>query len=313
MNKRIVNNTFSLYLRQIFIVVITLYSVRVLLNELGVEGFGIYSVVAGFVSLLAFLPGSMASATQRFFSFAMGQNNNENLKKTFSANLIMYTVISLFAYLLLKTIGQWYVEGYLKIPEGRYASALELYNYTSIAFIVSIFTSPFIAIITAHEDMHLYAFLSVVDAVLKLGLTISLVFVDYDLLIYYGKGICVISTLITVIYFIICVRRYSECQFRVFYWDSRMLKEILAFTSWTLFGQISTVFRNQATTILVNQTFSPTIVAARVVALSVASQILVFSNNLNTGLYPPIIKSYAANEKDEMMALVFNGSKLTFF
>lgn len=312
-NKRILKNTLALYARQIVIIFITLYSVRVILNELGTDDFGVYSVITGFVSLLAFLPGSMASATQRFFSFAMGKNDDLQLKQAFSVNLIMYIAIAIFAYVVLQTLGLWYVTEHLRIPEGRYESALALYHYVSLSFVISIFTAPFIAILIAHEDMHLYAMISVVDAVLKLAAAISLTYVNYDLLAYYGKALFAMAVLVALAYILICIRKYAECQLRKLYWNTHLFKEIIGFTLWTLLGQVSTAFRNQAVTVLVNQSFTPAIVGARAIALSVASQVSVFSNQLNIGLYPPIIKAYASNQKDEMTALVFNGSKLTFF
>ena len=312
-HKKIFKNTLALYVRQIVMILITLYSMRVVLIELGVDDYGIYSVITGFVTLLAFLPGSMASATQRFFSFAMGQKDPEKLKQTFSINLAMYAVMALVAYVLLQTLGLWYIQGHLKIPDERYSAAVQLYHYTSLSFVFSIFTAPFIAILIAHEDMHLYALISVVDAVLKLAAALSLAHVNQDRLVFYGVALMVISALITFVYMALCLRKYSECQLRKFYWSATILKEIWSFTVWTLLGQVSTVFRNQAVTVLINQMFTPATVAARAVALSVAGQVAVFSNNLNTGLYPPIIKSYAAGRREEMASLVFNGSKLTFF
>ncbi len=312
-HKKIFKNTLALYLRQIIIILITLYSMRVILIELGVEDYGIYSVVTGFVTLLAFLPGSMASATQRFFAFAMGKQDPERLQQTFSVNLVMYIAIALLAYTLLQTVGLWYVSEHLKMPDDRAGAALALYQYASLSFVFSIFTAPFIAILIAHEDMHLYAMISVVDAFLKLAAAISLAYVSYDLLVYYGIALLAVSIVTACAYVTICLKRYTECQLRKLYWSSSLLKEIWGFTAWTLLGQVSTVFRNQAVTVLVNQMFNPATVAARAIALSVAGQVAVFSNNLNTGLYPPIIKSYAANQRDEMASLVFNGSKLTFF
>src|SRR5690554_751528 len=312
-NKKILKNTLALYTRQIIIILITLYSLRVVLNELGTSDYGVYSVVTGFVTLLAFLPGSMASATQRFFSFAMGKKDGLQLKQTFSVNLIMYIAIAAFAYTTLQTLGLWYITEHLKIPADRFEAAVELYHYVALSFVFSIFTAPFIAILIAHEDMHLYAMVSVMDAVLKLGAAVSLAYVSYDLLPYYGMTLFFISALIAAIYIVICIRKYAECQLRKLYWSTQLVKEILGFTVWTLLGQISTAFRNQAVTVLVNQMFNPAVVAARAIALNVASQVAVFSNNLNTGLYPPIIKAYAADQKEELTALVFNGSKLTFF
>lgn len=312
-HKKILQNTLALYVRQIIIILITLYSMRVILIELGVDDYGIYSVITGFVTLLAFLPGSMASATQRFFSFAMGQKDPERLKQTFSVNLLMYAAMAMVAYALLQTLGLWYVSEHLKIPGERAAAAVELYRYTSLSFVFSIFTAPFIAILIAHEDMHLYAMISVVDAILKLAAAISLAYISHDLLVYYGMALLVISAFIAFAYIAICLRKYAECQLRKFYWSATILREIWGFTTWTLLGQVSTVFRNQAVTVLVNQMFSPVTVAARAIALNVAGQVAVFSNNLNTGFYPPIIKAYAADRREEMASLVFNGSKLTFF
>lgn len=312
-SKRIIKNTMFLYIRQLINIIITLYSMRAIFNGLGLENYGVYTVVAGFVTLLSFLPGSMASATQRFFSFAMGERNLLMLKKIFCVNLIMYAIIALLAYILLQTVGLWYVTGYLKIPPTHFVAALHLYHFTSLSFVFSIFTAPFIAILIAHEEMHIYALISVFDSILKLMAAISLTYVSYDLLEYYGIALLVISFLIASIYIFICFKKYAECQLKLIYWDLVILKDILGFTSWTLLGQLSSVFRNQAVTILINQMFNPGIVAARAIALNVSNQLAVFSNNLNTGLYPPIIKSYASRQKNEMMSLVFNGSKLTFF
>lgn len=312
-NKKILKNTLALYLRQIVIVLISLYTLRVVLTELGVEDYGIYSVVAGFVTLLAFLPGTMASATQRFFSFAMGQQDREKLKQTFSVNWLLYAAIAVLAFAILQSIGLWFVTEHLSIPEHRADAAISLYQMVVLSFVASIFSSPFIAILIAHEDMHLFALISVLDAVLKLVAALALAVVGGDALELYGLFLLIAALITTSAYILICVRKYAECQFRKIYWNKTLLKEIVDFTGWTLVGQLSTVFRNQAVTVLVNQLFNPATVAARAIALTVASQVMVFSSNLNTGLYPPIIKSYAANQKQEMLSLVLNGSKLTFF
>lgn len=312
-NNKILKNTLALYTRQIIIVLISLYTVRVVLNALGIENYGIYSVVAGFVALLAFLPGTMASATQRFFSFAMGQKDDLKLKQTFSVNWIMYAGIALLAFIILQTIGLWFVTEHLKIPDDRYEAAISLYQMVVVSFVFSIFSSPFIAIIIAHEDMHLFAFISVVDAVLKLAAALLLNHIAGDVLEVYGIFLLTAAAITTSIYIILCLKKYNECQFKKIYWNKVLLKEIIGFTGWTLMGQLSTVFRNQAITILINQLFNPATVAARTIALTVASQVMLFSSNLNTGLYPPIIKSYASGQKKEMLSLVSNGSKLTFF
>jgi O-antigen/teichoic acid export membrane protein len=287
--------------------------VRVVLNTLGIEDYGIYSVVGGIVSFFSFLSGTMASATQRFFSFALGQNDFEKLKKTFTVNWIIYGAIAVIALVLLETVGLWFVNEKLNVPLERFESARWIYHFSVLTFIATIFTTPFMAIIIAHEDMHIYAYVSIIEAVLKLSIVFLLICLPWDKLELYGMLIFAVMVIVDIIYIAICTRKYRECQFRKFYWDKGLLREIVGFTGWTLFGQITTVARNQAVTILLNQVFNPVVVAARAVASNITGQINAFSNNFNVGLYPPIIKSYAANDKKEMFSLIFRGSKITFF
>ncbi len=312
-NKRIAKNTLMLYFRQILILLVSLYTVRVVLSTLGVKDYGIYSVVGGIVSFFSFFSGTMASATQRFFSFALGQGNHERLKKTFTVNLIIYGAIAIVVLILLETVGLWFVNEQLRVPPERFEAARYIYHFSVFMFIATIFSTPFMAIIIAHEDMQIYAYVSIVEVLMKLGVVFLLVHLPWDKLELYGILIFAVSVITTFIYLVICIRKYSECQFRKFYWDKGLLHEIVGFTGWTLFGQITTVARNQSVTILLNQVFNPVIVAARAIAVNITSQINVFSNNFNTGLYPPIIKSYAKDDKKQMFSLIFNGSKITFF
>ncbi len=302
-----------LYFRQILILLISLYTVRVVLDVLGVEDFGIYNAVGGVVSLFSFLGGTMASATQRFFSFALGQGDTESLNKTFSVNLAIYGAIAVSALILLETIGLWFITDQLKLPPARFHAALIVYHYAVFTFISTICTSPFMAIIIAHEDMQIYAYVSIIEAILKLVVVFLLTWLPLDKLELYGILFFVVSMINAVLYVGICVRKYSECQFRKFYWDKDLFCRITGFTGWTFFGQISTVARNQAVTILLNQAFSPVVVASRAIATNVSSKVNMFSTQFNVGLYPPIIKTYAANDKKEMFSLIFNGSKITFF
>lgn len=302
-----------LYFRQILILLVSLYTVRVVLDALGVEDYGIYSVVGGIVSFFSFLSGTMASATQRFFSFALGQRDFDKLKRIFSVNLIIYAAIAVVALILLETVGLWFVNEKLNVPPERFEAARWIFHFSVFMFISTIFSTPFMAIIIAHEDMQIYAYVSIIEALMKLGVVFLLVYLPWDKLELYGMLTFAVSVITTAIYVVICIRKYSECQFRKFYWDKELFHQIVGFTGWTLFGQISTVARNQSVTILLNQVFNPVVVAARAIAINITSQINVFSNNFNTGLYPPIIKSYAADDKKEMFSLIFNGSKISFF
>ena len=312
-NQRILKNTLLLYVRQILIICVNLFALRIVLNTLGVVDYGVFTVVAGFVTLFAFLPGTMASATQRFFSFALGQQDREKLNKIFSSNWLIYALISLVILLILETGGFWYVSEHLNIPTDRIAAAKTLYHFTVVSFVLSVFASPFMAILIAHEDMHLYALISTIEALLKLSASVLLIYLPWDSLPLYGQLLLLVAALNTSLYVLVCRKKYTECQFRKLYLDTAIVREILGFTGWTLFGQISTVMRYQAVTLLLNQFFNPATVAARAIAGTVSGQVMVFANNFNTGLYPTIIKAYAEGQKKEMHGLVLNGSKLTFF
>ena len=310
---RIAKNTLMLYFRQILIMLVSLYTVRVVLETLGAEDYGIYNVVGGIVMFFSFLSGTMASATQRFFSFALGQGDLEKLKKTFTVNLIVYGSIAVVAFILLKTAGLWFINERLHIPPDRFESAFWVFNFSVFTFIAVIFTTPFMAIIIAHEDMQIYAYISIIEAIMKLGVVFLLTYLPWDKLELYGMLIFAVSVIVFVLYFFTCTRKYKEVQFRRFYWDKGLLQEIAGFTGWTLFGQFSTVMRIQAVTILLNQMFNPVVVAAKAVAANITGAVNTFAANFNVGLYPPIIKSYAADDKKKMFLLIFRGSKITFF
>ena len=311
--KRIAKNTLLLYFRQILIMAVSLYTVRIVLNVLGAEDYGIYGVVGGIVTFFSFLSATMASATQRFFSFALGKNDIERLKQTFCVNLAIYALIAVLATVLLETVGVWFVNNKLAVPEYRFAAASRLFQFSMIAFLASIMTSPFMAIVIAHEDMQLYALISIVEVLLKLGVVYLLQIIVADKLVLYGALLFAVQVFIALSYLCICRRIYEECQFKKIYWSKILFKETVEYTTWSLFGAFTSVGRNQAVTILLNQFFNPVVIAARTIAVTVSNQVNVFSSNFNTSLYPPIVKEYAAGRKEEMFSLVFNGSKMTFF
>lgn len=312
-NKRIAKNTILLYVRMLITMGVSLYSVRLVINTLGINDYGLYNVIGGVVALLSFLPGSMASATQRFFSFALGQEDQIKLNKVFGVNSLIYVGIGLVALFFLLTGGVWFIENKLKVPEGRLESILTLYYFSVFTFILSIIKSPMMATIIAHEDMKIYAYLSILESILKLLVVFLLSHLPGDKVVIYGILLFLVSILDTFIYSIICFKKYDECKLINIKWDSHLAKEILGFTGWTLFGQLTTVTRGAAITVLLNQYFSPVIIAARTIAMNISSQSNMLSTQFNTSLYPPIIKAYASNERKEMFDLVINGSKATFF
>ena len=312
-SKGIAKNTLLLYFRQILVLLVSLYTVRIILDALGVEDYGIFNVVGGVVSLFSFMSGTMASATQRFFSFALGKKDNKQLERVFSVNLLIYLSIIVIMVVILESIGLWFVKTHLELPADRYQSAIVLYHFSIFTFVATVITAPFLAIIIAHEDMQVYAYISIAEVVLKLLMVFSLTHFEADKLKLFGILLLVLASINAIIYVWVCIKKYRECRLHNFYWDKVLFLEIIGFTGWTLFGQLTTIFRNQGITILLNQAFNPMIVASRAVASNITGKVNIFSNNFNLSLYPPIIKSYASEDKNEMYSLIINGSKITFF
>ncbi|GHV08385.1 hypothetical protein FACS189485_19820 [Spirochaetia bacterium] len=310
--QRIAKNTLMLYFRQILIMLVSLYTVRVVLNTLGVEDYGIYNVVAGVVTMFGFLSGSMASASQRYFSFEIGRGDIEQLKKIFSLSFLIYLIIAVLVLVLAETIGLWFVNNKLIIPPERMDAARWVYQFSILSFLFTVLTTPYMALIIAYEDMNIYAYVSIVETALKLGIVFLLRIILADKLQLYGILLCAVALLNTTIYRTICKIKYRECKV-VFYWDIDLFKEITSYTGWNLFGASVGIFKHQAVNILLNQFFNPVVVAARGIASQVNGAVVSFSQNFSTAIRPQIIKNYAAGEKDKVLSLMFQGAKGTYF
>lgn len=226
--------------------------------------------------------------------------------------LTIYALMALIIILLAETLGLWFVNAKLVIPESRMAAANVIYQCAVGSFLFTVMTTPYMSDIIAHENMNVYAYVSIVEAVLKLVIVFVLRIGHIDKLILYGILLLCVAAINTSMYRFYCKGHYSECRFR-FLWDGKLFRDMFSFIGWTLFGQFTTVVRYQAVTILLNQFFTPVVVAAKSIAQQVTNAVNVFSANFNTSLYPPIIKEYSAGNKDEMFRLINSGCKMTFF
>lgn len=310
--KRIARNTLMLYFRQILIMLVSLYTVRVVLNTLGAVDYGIYNVVAGVVTMFSFLSGAMATASQRYFSFDLGKKDYEQLKKTFSVSFTIYVLIALVVVLLAETVGLWFVYNKLVIPPERVQAARWIYQASIVSFVFTILTTPYMASIIAHEDMTIYAYVSIVEVILKLGIVFLLPLFSLDKLILYGLLMAVVVIINTTVYRTICRRKYEECRAKL-QWDTALFKELLSYTGWNMFGASVGVFKFQAVNIVLNQFFNPVVIAARGIASQVNAAVNSFAQNFSTAVRPQIIKNYAAGKKEEMYELVYRSCKGTFF
>ncbi|GHV04248.1 hypothetical protein FACS189416_2160 [Bacteroidia bacterium] len=311
-NKRIAKNTLYMYLRMLLTMTVSLYTVRVVLNTLGQVDYGVYQVIAGVVSMFVFLSASMAQASQRFLSFALGQGDEERLKKTFANTQILYLLLTAILLVLLGTVGTYYVYNHLSIPPERVEAARWVFYFAVLSFIVNVSVAPYIASILSHEDMHVYATLSIADAVLKLAIVYLLTLISWDTLKLFSVLMFGVAIIIAIVYISYCKVRYKECQFSLRL-DKSLIKEMLGYTGWSVFGSFTVVMSMQAVTILLNQFFNPIVVTARAIAMQISSAVSGLSGNFSASLTPPIVKSYAQNNLGQFYSLVLKGTKVTYY
>lgn len=311
-NKRIAKNTLFLYFRMLLIMGVNLYTVRVVLETLGVVDYGIYNVVGGVVTMFSFLSGTMASASQRFFSFELGRNDLGKLKQTFSMTMQIYVLLGMVILLLAETVGLWFLNTQMNIPADRMDAARWVYQFAVLSFMLTMFTTPYNAAIIAREDMKVYAYISIVEVVLKLLIVYLLLLFLFDKLKLYAVLIFAVTLIVSLIYRIYCKKKYRECCFTP-YWDKNLFKELVGFSGWNLFGALAGVVNNQGLNILLNIFFGPVVNAARGIAFQINGAISQFVQNFMTASRPQITKYYATEELDSMHKLVFRTSKFSYF
>ncbi len=311
-NKRIAKNTLILYLRMIFILCVGLYTSRIVLNALGVEDYGIYNVVGGFVAFFSFLNGSMATATQRFITFELARGNIERQITTFSTAAIIHFVIAVLIVIAAETVGLWFVYNKLVIPEERFSAAIWVYQFSILTTFVSIVSIPYNAAIIAHEKMSAFAYISILDTVLKLIIVFLLTRVTFDKLIFYAFLLFCISLLDRLIYGIYCKRQFAETQMKLIF-DKKLFRAMTNIAGWSLFGNIAGISYTQGLNVLLNMFFGPAVNAARAIAVTIQGVVTGFVTNFQMALNPQITKSYAVGDLQRMHALIFASSKYSFF
>lgn len=311
-NRRIAKNTFLLYVRMLFTMAVSLYTSRVVLNVLGVEDYGLYNVVGGFVAMFSFFNGAMAAATQRYLNFELGRGDASRLLQVFCTSVNIHAIISFLVLLLSETVGLWFVYTYLNIPADRFSAALWVYQASVLSSIVMVMSIPYNAAIIAHERMGAFAYISVLEVVLKLLIVYLLVVYDIDKLKLYAVLMLLVQVLICLIYCRYGNKHFTETRYRLV-WNGSLFKEMTGFAGWSLFGNIAAVAFTQGLNVLLNMFFGPAINAARGIAVQVQNAIKGFCVNFQTALNPQITKSYASGDMDYMYGLVFTSSKFSYY
>lgn len=311
-NKRIAKNTILLYIRMLFMMSVSLYTSRVVLNVLGVEDFGIYNVVGGIVAMFGFLNSAMSSSTQRYITFELGKKNFNQLSKVFNTSVSIHASISIIIFILAETIGLWFLYNKMTIPPERMDAALWVYQGAIASTIVLIMSVPYNATIIAHEKMGAFAYISVLEVTLKLLIVYLLLIGNFDKLKLYSVLMFCIQFIIRLIYGRFCKRHFPETKFQL-YKDWVLFKNMLTFAGWNLWGNCAAIAFTQGVNILLNIFFGPIVNAARGIAVQVQNAVTQFSFNFQTALNPQITKSYATGNYSYMHKLIFKSSKFTFF
>ncbi len=308
---RIAKNTLALYFRQILIMLVSLYTVRVVLSTLGAEDYGIYNVVAGVVVLFSFVNNAMATSVQRYLNFYLGKGDTEKTQEVYSKSLVIHGAICVVFIVLAETIGLWFVNEKLNIPDARRAAAFWCYQAAVVTTLSNIMRVPYNAVIIAYERMTFFAGLSIVEAVLKLLVVFLLVVSPFDKLILYSFLLTAVSFVILACYKIYCNRKFEIAHYKKSN-DKALGKELVSFSSWSLFGAVANVANSQGTNIVLNIFTNVTVNAAMGIANQVNSAVYSFVSNFQTAFNPQLVKSYAAGEKEKFNSMIFRTSKFSF-
>ena len=311
-NKRIAKNTLLLYFRMLFMMVVSLYTSRVILNALGVEDFGIYNVVGGVVAMFSVISGSLSAAISRFITYELGKGDQSKLNKIFSASVTIQLLLSLIIVVLIESVGVWFLNAKMTIPEARMTAANWVLQFSIVTFVINLISVPYNAAIIAHEQMSAFAYISILEAVCKLAIAFLIIVSPIDKLIFYAILMCAVSIIVRFTYGHYCKKHFTECTYH-FHWDKEILMKMFGFAGWNFIGASSAVLRDQGGNIVLNMFFGPSVNAARGIANQVNGAITGFVQNFMTALNPQITKSYASGDREYMMTLIFQGARLSFY
>ena len=309
--ERIAKNTIFMYIRMFIIMGVTIYTSRVVLDKLGVDDYGLFNAVAGVVGMLTFLNNTLAKGTSRFLTFELGNNNEERLKTTFSTAFYAHMLLMVLVVIVLETVGLWFLNHKLVIPEDRMYAAQWVYQISILTMCVGVIQVPYTSSIIAHEDMGLYAYLGILEAVGKLAIVYVLSISDIDKLILYSILLLLMQSIIFGVYYVFNRRKYIESKLRSIF-DREIFKEMLGFSGWNIIANLAETLKLQGSNILINLFFRPALVAAMAVSNQITNVLMNFVYQFTTALNPQIIKSYASGNFEESERLTLQSTVFVF-
>lgn len=311
-NKRIAKNTLFLYARQLVIMIVSLYTSRVILQVLGVEDFGIYNVVGGVIVMFTFLNSSLSNATQRFLNFEMGKENEAGVNKIFCMSVNLHLLFAIAILILSETIGLWFIYNKVNIAQDRMFAALWAYQFSIASLCLQMLRVPFGATIVSYERMDFYAYLSILDVVLRLGVVFLLALLPFDKLIIYAALIPIINLCILMINILYVHSKFETAHFK-FLWDGGMFKQMVSFSGWSLLGGLSGTCSNYGLNLIMNIFCGVVVNAAMGIANQVNAALGSLVSSFQTAFAPQIVKSYAAGDTEGYYQLIIRTSKFSFF
>lgn len=312
-NKRIAKNTFYLYIRMFVMILITLYSSRIILKALGVDDFGIYNLIGGVVVLLSFINNAMTNATQRFLSFALGLEDIELQKSTFCMSMTCHIIIAILLFVLAETIGLWFIYTQLDIPALRSGAAFWVYQFSILVFVSNILRVPYNASIISHEHMSFYAYTTIIEAFLRLIIAFVVLYIQTDKLILYAVLLVIPSLLMNLLYWGYCKKKFGKvCSYKP-KWDKKLFREMMQFSGWAMVNGGASIASQQGGNFLVNIFSGVAANAAFGISNQVSSAVNSFVSNFQTAFQPQIVKLYASGDKESLQILIFRTSAISFF
>lgn len=310
-NKRIAKNTLLLYIRMFITMAVGLFTSRVVLNVLGVSDYGIYNVVGGIITMASFLNSAMVASTQRFISFELGKRDMIRLRNVFCTSVNIHVAIAFISVILGETLGLWFVNTQLNLPEERMYAVNWVYQCSILTFIFTVISVPYNACIVAHEKMNVYAYISIFEVLMKLVIVYALLISSIDKLVLYSILLAFVAITVRFLYSIYCHRKFEECKYQ-FIFDKELSIQMFSFAGWSVIGNMGFTLKDQISNIILNLFFGPSVNAARGIGLHVSSLINTFSTNFAMAINPQITKQYAVGNLYESQKLVYVGARFTF-
>lgn len=310
-NKTIAKNTVYLYIRMFFVMIVSIYTVRVVLQSLGVVDYGVYSAIGGVIASLSFFTSVLANASQRFFSVGIGKEDSTQLRNTFSLIFWLYLFVGIIIVIVFESIGIWFINHKMTIPVDRIGASHWVFQCMVLSFLISLLTAPYEAMLIAKEKMSIYAYLGIFSVISKLIVAFLIKCSSGDRLILYAILLMISSAITNAVYLIYVSHNFKEAKVSKC-WDKKIFKDVFSFSSWTLFGSVSFIINGQGINVLLNVFFGPVVNAAYAIGNQIKNVVNTFSSNFYNAVRPPLMKAYASTQIDYVKTLFYFSSKVIF-